>query len=128
MSITLRLPYPISTNRYWRARVVNGIAMTYVSAEAKAFKQEAAILAKYAGIKLKAGPMQVSLMLHPKLTTSGEASRVQPDIDNCLKVMLDSLNGLAWVDDKQVRRLSAEYGAPVKDGGMSVTISDLVPA
>lgn len=38
----LNLPYPISQNRYWRVRVINGVAMTYVSAEAKAYKQEAA--------------------------------------------------------------------------------------
>jgi Holliday junction resolvase RusA-like endonuclease len=30
------------------------------------------------------------------------------DVDNVLKVMLDALNGVAYADDKQVRRVSIE--------------------
>ncbi len=38
--------------------------------------------------------------------------QVKADIDNLTKACLDALNGIAWKDDKQVRRLSAsvEYG------------------
>lgn len=124
--ITLRLPYPISANKYWRTRVVGKVAMTYVSPEAQAFKQQAALLAKCAGVKVKDCAMQISLTLHPKLTKAGESSKVCLDIDNCIKVMLDAFNGVAWVDDKQVRRLVAQYGEPIKDGGMTVTVCEFV--
>lgn len=30
----------------------------------------------------------------------------KPDIDNCLKFVLDALNGLAWTDDRQIVQVS----------------------
>jgi Holliday junction resolvase RusA-like endonuclease len=44
------------------------------------------------------------------------------DIDNTVKACLDALNGVAWVDDSQVRRIVAEksYGA---EGRTTVRIS-----
>ena len=43
--ITLTLPYPISANRYWASRVITPrggrpMAVTYVTAEAKDFKEQ----------------------------------------------------------------------------------------
>lgn len=37
---------------------------------------------------------------------------VRPDVDNIAKLICDGLNGLAWVDDKQVIKLTVEkrYG------------------
>ncbi len=37
----------------------------------------------------------------------------RPDIDNLIKSVLDALNGVAWVDDSQIVRLSAskEYSS-----------------
>ena len=32
----------------------------------------------------------------------------KPDIDNCIKVILDSLNGIAYKDDSQVVSLKIE--------------------
>jgi Holliday junction resolvase RusA-like endonuclease len=39
---------------------------------------------------------------------------VKPDVDNVVKLVMDALNGVAWVDDKQVVSLSVlkEYGTP----------------
>lgn len=36
------------------------------------------------------------------------------DVDNCLKLLLDALNGIVWVDDKLVTRIEAtiERGNP----------------
>ena len=47
--IRLKLPYPISANRYWRTRVAGKIAVTYVSAEAKSYKSIVAWMATAAG-------------------------------------------------------------------------------
>lgn len=32
----------------------------------------------------------------------------KPDLDNCVKLIADALNGLVWQDDKQIVRLVAE--------------------
>jgi Holliday junction resolvase RusA-like endonuclease len=39
----------------------------------------------------------------------------KPDLDNCIKLLMDALNGIAWRDDAQVVRLTATKryaGAP----------------
>lgn len=42
----------------------------------------------------------------------GIKATVRPDIDNIIKIVLDALNGVAYLDDKQVVKVSAskEYG------------------
>lgn len=112
----LNLPYPISQNRYWRVRVIKGVAMTYVSAEAKAYKQEAAWKAKAAGIRVALGDVVMAVILHPKKNKDGSASKKRLDLDNCIKVLFDALNGVAYFDDKQVVRIGAEVGEPIEGG------------
>jgi crossover junction endodeoxyribonuclease RusA len=68
------------------------------------------------------GDVAVSVVLLPKLTIKGEASKVIMDLDNSLKVLLDALQGIAYTDDAQVKRITAEYGDPVKNGGVMITI------
>lgn len=122
MITTLRLPYPISANRYWRTRIYQNRVMTHVSPEAQAYKQQAALLANVAGIRASDSEMQITLILHPKLTKAGEASKVCLDLDNAIKVTIDALNGTAWKDDKQVRHIMASFGNPIADGGLTVSV------
>lgn len=113
------LPYPPSANRYWR------IARNrlYASAEAKAFKADAALLAKFAGLPLEGSrPMAISVVLHPKLTKNGTESKTRIDLDNALKVMLDAMNGIAWADDSQVVQVHACIGHGMHGGGITVDI------
>lgn len=113
------LEYPISTNRYWR----NFNGRTVMSAEAREYKAMAAFRWREAGHVLHAGQVLVELLLHPRMTKQGEASKSRMDLDNCLKVAIDALNGVAFVDDKQVRKLVAEVVDPVPGGGLSVRVS-----
>jgi crossover junction endodeoxyribonuclease RusA len=124
--ITLMLPYPISANVYWRTTVVRGRVMTYVSPAAKLYKSDAGWLAKSLGVKVLEGDVSVSYVLYPKLTAADVASKVRVDLDNALKVLGDALNGVAWIDDKQIVDLHARIGAPVKDGAIAVTISQYI--
>jgi crossover junction endodeoxyribonuclease RusA len=130
--IELVLPWPVSCNRYWRTRVVKGVAMTYVSAEAKAYKQQVGWLVKQAGIRSPmSGRVSVAIQLYPKRPQDWERrARRNPttwdddvqclDLDNVNKVLLDSLNGIAIDDDRFVRRIVSERMEP--DGEARVVV------
>lgn len=118
----LTLGYPVSANRYWRT--CRG--RTFRSAEADRYKDSAKRAARLAGMPKFEGPVAVSIALHPKLTKRGVASLARMDLDNCIKVTLDALNGVAYRDDSQVVRLMAEVGPPVMGGALSVAVKGVV--
>lgn len=92
----LTLPMSPSANRYWRYD--NG--QVHVSTEAKQYKVEVTWLAKIAGLH---EPMtgQVAITLHVyRKQKSG-------DLDNRIKVLLDSLRGVVYEDDSQVVEIHA---------------------
>lgn len=78
---------------------------------------------KAAGGKSIAGPVEVKITAYhavPKSISKGKAEQMlegailptkKPDADNIAKAILDGLNGLAYMDDKQVVSLtvSKEY-------------------
>jgi crossover junction endodeoxyribonuclease RusA len=114
------LPYPISANRYWRnfrGRIVR-------SSEAVAYKERVAW--ENARSKPLCSNVAVIVTLQPKLTKKGEASKTVIDLDNALKVALDALQGVAYNNDKQIRKISAEYGVPRVDGGLIVQVVEMV--
>ena len=114
----LILPYPVSSNRYWRSFVPKGWtrAVVVLSDEAKAYKREAGWLAKAAGIRTPlAGPVEVRVVLYPR-------DRRQIDLDNALKVAIDALNAIAYEDDKQVCKITAERRAPHGEARLEVEI------
>lgn len=136
--ISLTLPYPISANRYWRSRVVKGISMTYVSADAKAYKAQVCGLAKIAGIKKPiAGRVAVDIRLYPNRPQDWERrAKRDPltwddtvlclDLDNANKVLFDALKGVAIDDDKWVRRITSERMEPDGEARVVITITPIV--
>lgn len=117
----LRLDYPVSANRYWRT--FRG--RTVRSSEADAYKDGVRRIAWQAGLMALTDPVEVRVTLHPKLTKRSAASRTRMDLDNCIKVTLDALNGVAYRDDSQVVRLVAEVGPAIQDGGLSVSVTEV---
>lgn len=72
------------------------------------------------------GSVAVRLRLIPKANKDGSASKTVIDLDNALKVALDALQGIAYHNDRQVRRIVAEYGSePAAGGGLAVEIKEL---
>jgi crossover junction endodeoxyribonuclease RusA len=140
--ITLTLPYPPSANRYWRTRVVTPrggepFVSTYVSSDAKAFKDAAGWMAKKAGVRSPlAGRIEIAFSLHPKLPQDWRLrARKDPDgwddtvqcmdLDNANKVLLDALKGIVFEDDRWVRKITATRGEPLPDACLVVTVTQL---
>lgn len=112
------LPYPPSANRYLR-HTARG---TYRTNEANAYRTQAQWLAKKACFTPVAGPVMVGVTLHPKTTNKGVASATVLDLDNCLKVAMDAMQGIAFENDKQVKQISMAYGEPMPDGGLTLEV------
>jgi crossover junction endodeoxyribonuclease RusA len=137
-TIRLVLPYPVSANRYWATTARGGRAITYVTKEATAYRSEVGWIAKQAGCRVTTHPIEiVSVTLVPpavrlrrdKFMAMVEVKNsVALNLDNCLKVTLDALNGVVYEDDRQIRRLSnVEYGKPDGHGALIVEIREFVP-
>ena len=132
--VIVTLPWPVSANVYWRTRVVKGVAMTYVSAEAKAFKAEVQRRLKAAGCAVPIeGRVSVGMILCPnlpqdwqkrqrKLGAAWDDGVRSIDLDNAIKVTLDAMKGVAFLDDVWVRRITAERSEPIGEACLVVTI------
>lgn len=144
-AVTLRLPYPISANDYWSSRVARSkktgknIVLTYVTTEAAAYKKEVGWMAKAAGIHAPMqGPVQVHIRVFPQRPLDW-AKRAQKDpdgwtdsircidLDNARKVLYDALKGIAFEDDKWIKRDSGEICEPDEHGArVEVTIRPII--
>lgn len=127
--IELTLPYPISANDYWRSMVPKGWtrAIVHLSTEAKHYKRDVGWLAKAAGFRTPTTkPIALNLTLHPKgLNKNGQALGVTMDLSNCLKVAEDALQGIVYVNDRQVKSISMRYGEKTNTGALVVQIEEL---
>lgn len=97
IEIRLTLPEPPSANRYWR----QWKGRTLVSREAKAYKEMVStrcVIAKVTPVPLSA---------NVKLTVHWYRSRRMGDLDNRLKIIIDSLKGWVYEDDAQIVELHA---------------------
>ena len=75
-----------------------------------------------AGISTAEGNVSLVVTLHPKTNKDGSECRTVMDLDNCLKVTLDALQGVAYENDRQVRAITLSYGEPMPGGGLTVEI------
>ena len=120
---TIRLPYCVSGNRYWRHVRTPSKTLVMLSPEAKAYKASVRDACVRAGLTVPhLGPVQVDVTVHPKLRKRGGASNTVVDLDNGLKVLLDALQGYAYIRDSQIRKLGAEYGEAMEAGGVTVRV------
>jgi len=86
----ITLPHPPSSNRYWR--VWNGRAVK--GKEARDYQALIKVLAHNAGMRPVEGEVA--------MTVTWFRARRAGDLSNRIKVLEDALNGIAYVDDKQV--------------------------
>lgn len=135
---TLTLPFPPSANRYWRHAAIGGRARVFVSAEAKAYREDCAWRARAAGVRPLGGRIVLRVELYPHRPQDWQRrQRKDPetwddtvqciDLGNCEKVLSDALNGVAWDDDSQLRRIVLERMPPDEHGArVVVRVSQIV--
>jgi crossover junction endodeoxyribonuclease RusA len=102
------LPEPPSSNHYWRTRVARTrlgrtYVQTYVSPEARRWKENVWLLTRAAGWRPLRGPVALEIAWYP---------RRGGDLSNRVKVLEDALIGSAYLDDGQVCRIEAVVAAP----------------
>jgi crossover junction endodeoxyribonuclease RusA len=116
-SNTIVMPYPISTNRYYRTFR----NITSLSKEGKLFKHKV----KLANLRLKPTlhDVMIDITIHPKQRKNGNSYNQIIDIDNGLKCILDSLIGIVYNDDRQVKDLHVAYGTAKIGGAATVVVS-----
>lgn len=139
--IVMRLPYPVSANRYWRTFVPKGgkRAITHLSKEAAQYKRTVGLIALEAGIRKSTERwVNLDLWVHPMepKDAAARARKIGPgwpllvsciDIDNALKVTCDALEKVAYENDKQIIDLRIRRGAPVPNGGMTAIFDTFDP-
>lgn len=115
-AVTLTMHYPPSANRYWR--VYRNVVVC--SDEANAYKLEVTNLCNQRGIEPLAGNLCVSLTVY-RPQKSG-------DLDNRIKVVLDSLQGLAYNNDSQIVEIHAYRQDDKKRPRVEITLTPVEEA
>lgn len=110
MATKLILPFPVSANRYWRYNRGH----THRSQEAVDYIAQVAYLCLEARLVPFSGNVCVSLDFYRPAKRG--------DLDNMLKVTLDSLNGYAYHDDQQIGELHALRHEDKKDPRVEIVI------
>jgi crossover junction endodeoxyribonuclease RusA len=115
---TIILPYPPSANRYLR-HTARG---TYRTAEADRYCAAVQQIAAASAAGKHKGRVSLLAKLHPKATKTGKASKTRMDLDNCIKVACDALQGVLYDNDRQIERILIEIGDPMCGGALSVEV------
>ena len=115
---------PIAQGRPRFSRA-GGFVRAYDPKKSVDYKSLIALFATERGVKQANGPIVVSIDLYfkrPKnLCRKRDAQEAiichkRPDVDNCAKIFLDALNGIAWNDDGQVHSIRVTKWYHEKDG------------
>jgi crossover junction endodeoxyribonuclease RusA len=114
MSITIELPYPPSANRYWR----NFRGRMVISAEAKAFKEQAGWIARASGGAMLEGSIAMAVDIYRPAKRG--------DLDNTLKVTIDSLQGIFYANDSQIVEIHARLFDDKKNPRAVVTVQECI--
>jgi crossover junction endodeoxyribonuclease RusA len=108
--INLTLPYPPTANNYWRM----GNNRIHRTKEAEKYIAQVRKVCQEAGIATLEGSINVTVEVYRPAKRG--------DLDNSLKVLLDSLRGCAYADDRQIVEIHAHRYDNPADPCVVVTI------
>ncbi|SQJ22202.1 Crossover junction endodeoxyribonuclease rusA [Serratia rubidaea] len=119
----LTLPFPPSVNGYWRAPNKGSLRGRHlISDRGRKFNSEAlASILEQLNRKPRAltCDLAVSVVFYPP-------SRARRDLDNYFKALFDAMTKAGiWLDDSQIKKLSAEWGPVTKGGKVELRISEV---
>jgi crossover junction endodeoxyribonuclease RusA len=114
MSYTFTLPYPPSANRYWR----NYNGRMVVSAEATAYKWAVREITDEIAPRCLTGKIVVHVLVY--------RPQKRGDLDNTLKILFDSLSGIAYEDDSQIIAIHAYRHDDKKKPRVVVTVEEVL--
>lgn len=131
--IDVRLPYPVSANRYWGRRWVKpkggrpGFVQDYVTPEAREYRDTVGWMMRAAGVKaVVTGRVRVDLQLWPhcpqdwklrqrKDPLNWDTTVQRLDLDNARKVVTDALKAVVIEDDFWIWKDTGEVMEPRHD-------------
>ena len=111
--VRLELPWPPSVNAFWQIAKRGRVHMLVPTKAALDYKAEVAALNR------GRTPLFGRVSIH---RIAASAPRASCDIDGFFKALFDSLNGVAWLDDNQVRHISEIDLVAGKTPGISIDI------
>lgn len=100
-NLKLRLPEPPSSNRWWRMVTVGGQARMLLSREAREYK--ALVSKALTALGITPAPESATI----SVTIDWWRSQRRGDLDKRVGVVLDALQGTAYVNDAQITHLEA---------------------
>lgn len=115
--IEVRGILPPSVNSYWRGSCKNGYLKTYISKDGVEFKSFMTLKAREA--KLEKIEKGVDCRL---IYTMYAKSKGAKDLDNTLKALQDSLEGVAYDNDNQITEIIAKKYRHTGFNGFDVRI------
>lgn len=111
----IELPWPPSANRYWRY----WNKKVTVSDEAKKYKKCVKQLYYTWPVKHIEGRLGIDIIAFPP-------DKRQRDLDNLLKITLDSLESTGLYDnDSQIDKIIIERGEVIKGGCLQICVSEI---
>jgi len=93
---------PKSTSHIYQYACRGRFPTMYMTAKGKAIKEAYQWEAKS---QWEGKPIEGDIQVYAKIYFG---TKRRCDVDNFSKIMLDSLTGIAWVDDSQIRRMTVE--------------------
>lgn len=130
--VTFEIPGKPQAKQSMRVARIGGAIRTYQPQEVLNYHGRVATFARLAIKEPLEGAVRLSLQVVVMTPASWSKKRkavlnravVRPDVDNVCKALMDGLNGVAWIDDKQVVELNVNKAYGNRDA-VVVTVTAL---